>query len=421
MFLTFRVFAIGVVWALASGVSGYAQSSDNKTSDSQSSNEGSKLPIDLRLFGDTLLRYEYVEQDNFPDRSNGLTQGFRLGVEAKLHPKLFALIEGEAVYGFVDDFNDGTDLAPTRPTITDPDGVELNRLQLQANLTPQTFLTVGRQQIALDDQRFIGTAPLRQNTQSFDAVHFSARLKNSTTLQTGYIRRVNRPLGGDNPVGRFGGNSFFFNANIATPLGRVGAFHYALDLETGEEAQPINTLSSQTSGVRLDGRWHADTFGLDWEASYARQTDFADNPLDYTAQYWLAGFEAFAGPLRFGVRSETLGAGDEQAFQTPLGTLLKFQGLADVFLITPPDGVANQTVSSSLKLGRIGAFSGVTFSAEQHWFHAERGNADYGREIDLSASATFKTVQLSLIYANYKADTFASDTQRVFLSVSRRF
>ena len=368
-----------------------------------------------------MLRYEHAEQDNLIQGSDALTHSIRLGLEAKFHPKLFALVEGEAVYSLANDFNDGTQIPATQPVIADPDTLELNRFQLQANLTEQTFLTLGRQRIRLDDQRFLGAAPFRQNSQSFDGLHASTRLPNGTTFQAGYFNRVNRPLGADNPLGRFRGDSYYFNVNFSTPIGRLGAFHYALDLETGPDFTPINTNSSRTSGVRLDGRWHADTIGVDWEASYARQADFANNPIDYEADYWLLGLQAFAGPARLGFRAETLGAGNGQSFQTPAGTLHKFQGDADIFLITPPDGVQDFAASANWQFGNLGWFTGIAASARHHWFQAERGGATYGTEIDLALSASVRSVQLSLIYANYDAESFAADTERIFLSVSRSF
>ena len=85
--------------------------------------------------------------------------------------------------------------------------------------------------------------------------------------------------------------------------------------------------------ARYDGRWHRQDLGLDVEASYARQKDFADNPVDYSADYWLVGARAFAGPVSASFRAETLGAGNGQSFQPPLATLHNLQGEADIFLI----------------------------------------------------------------------------------------
>jgi hypothetical protein len=50
-------------------------------------------------------------------------------------------------------------------TIADPQSVGLNRLQI-AYQTKVLGLTVGRQRINLDDQRFVGSVGWRQNEQT---------------------------------------------------------------------------------------------------------------------------------------------------------------------------------------------------------------------------------------------------------------
>jgi len=382
--------------------------------------EGAKL-LDFHLFGDGRLRYENASLETFENPANGVTVGLRTGLEARIAPRLSLLVEGEAVIAFIDDFNDALSDDPDLPIIADPDNIELNRAQILAELGEQTFLTIGRQNLAIDDQRFIGRAPFRQNMQTFDAIHFSTRTKGGATFQAGFINQVNRALGSRSQLGRFHGDSYFFNANIGTPLGRIGAFHYAFDFETGPESAPNNHFSSRTSGVRYDGRWHADQIGLDVEASYARQTDFADNPFDFSVDYWLAGARAYLGPTRFGFRAETLGANDGEAFQTPAASRHKFQGEADIFVVTPKSGVVDLEASAIWEIGEIGPLSGVSISAHHHWFDAVQGRANLGTEFDLKLAASFHTIKAAFVVADYNAETFAEDTRRIYFSFSKQF
>lgn len=380
-----------------------------------------ELGLDPVLFGDARLRYEFAREENAQAPSNGLTQSLRLGLETPIFSRFTALIEGEAVFAIVDDFDDGTNNNPGQPIILDPNSLEVNRAQITAKLSKEAYFTLGRQRLAIDDQRFIGTFAFRQNDQTFDAAHASWRTRGGSTFQAGYFNRVNRALGADNVNGRFRGDSFFLNANLQTPFGRFGAFHYAFDLETGPDDNLNNANASRTTGARFDGRWHRGQIGLDIEASYARQTEFADNPFDYRADYWLAGARAFLGPVDINFRAESLGAGDEQSFQTPVATLHAFQGDADIFLITPPDGVQDLALSAGWDIGTIGQITGIKAGIKHHWFSAERGNSDYGTEIDLFLSASVQEFGVSLAYANYDADTFSTDTERVFVTISRRF
>ena len=122
--------------------------------------------------------------------------------------------------------------SPTRSTYFDP-----TRLPNSQNLTSisdplntnlnQAFVKIehpraigggligGRQQIILDDARFIGNVDWRQNPQSFDSVfaYATAGVRN-LALRYGWIGRVNRVFagGGNNPdLANFDSNSQILN------------------------------------------------------------------------------------------------------------------------------------------------------------------------------------------------------------------
>ncbi|MEM7640352.1 MAG: alginate export family protein [Pseudomonadota bacterium] len=371
--------------------------------------------------GDARLLFDHIDQDSFPDTSTALTLSVRASAEWTAVDWLSGLIEIEGVGALIDDFSDLPGPGLNKPLIPDPDHLDINRLQIQADLGQDSFITLGRQTLRIDDQRFLGMAPFRQNTRSYDAVRLSARTQSAHTFQAGYIAKVNRPLGNRTPLGEFESDSWFANANVQTPIGRVGLFHYALDLETGPDANRNRTLSSQTSGIRFDGRYHRSDLKFDFEASYAQQTDHADNPLSYSADYYLVDVKTFIASLEASLRYEVLGAGGAQAFQTPLASLHKFQGEADVFLSTPIDGIADTSLSLKYNGGSFGPFKDITPTVRVHQFEADRGGATYGQEIDLAVQAKLADFKLKLALADYRADAFASDRQRVFAAISKRF
>lgn len=371
--------------------------------------------------GDARLRYDFIDQSSFSDDSNALTLSARAALEWTPADWVSGLIEVEGVGAIIDDHSDLPRPNSSKPLIPDPDHIDINRFQLQFDLGQSSFVTIGRQTLRIDDQRFLGMAPFRQNTRSYDAVRLSARTRNTHTFQAGYIAKVNRPLGNRTPLGEFDSDSWFANANLQTPIGRVGLFHYALDLETGPDTNRIRTLSSETSGIRFDGRYHRSDLKFDFEASYAQQSDHADNPLNYSADYYLFDVKTFIADLEASVRHEVLGAGGAQAFQTPLASLHKFQGEADVFLSTPIDGIADTSISLKYNGGVIGPFKDVTPTVRVHQFEADRGGAVYGQEVDLVLQAKLADFKLKLALADYRADEFASDRQRVFASISKRF
>ena len=141
------------------------------------------------LNGDTRLRYDHIDQDGFPDTSTALTLSARASVEWTPSDWLSGLIEVEGVGAIIDDFSALPGPNLDRPLIPDPDHLDINRLQIQADLGRDSFVTLGRQTLRIDDQRFLGMAPFRQNTRSYDAVRISARTQRTHTFQAGYIAK----------------------------------------------------------------------------------------------------------------------------------------------------------------------------------------------------------------------------------------
>ena len=375
-----------------------------------------------RLIGNVRLRYEGVNDDAAPLNGNALTIRYRGTLEFHLLKKTTILTEVEAVGALLDNYNDGSGSNRDRPVLLDPEGIELNRAQLLTEIIPDTRITIGRQRITLDDQRFVGGLAFRQNDQTFDAVRATRTFFNTIDLDATYLRRVNRILGGDNPNGVFKGDSYLVNVNAPTPFGRVSAFHYALDLETGPDEARVNGASSRTTGVRLLGRRHWEDFGLVWEASYARQTDFADNPADFSANYWLGSVAAIVGDATVTLRSEILGSDDGVAgFQTPIGTLHRFQGDADLFLVTPASGVVDLSAALEWRFGGLGPLSDIKGLVRYHDFSGAFAGEQLGTELDATLSAKLNRTTLSFGWADYNAQTFSTDTRRVFITIIHPF
>ena len=388
----------------------------------------------FRLSSDLRLRYQLLESDDFALNANSATLRLHSALEFDVTDKITFLVEGEGITSLVDEFNDGTGNNPQFPAIPDPSGLELNRLQLATTLIPKTRVTLGRQRIAIDDSRFIGTFDFRQNDQTIDGVRAETRLFGPGVLDVGYFNQVNRPLGNDNINGTFEGDSFFVNYGAQSPIGRIAAFHYSTELETQPfadnqiAAAPVTqgplagmNFSSRTTGVRILGRRHWDDFGIVWEGAFARQSDFAGNPLDYSANYGLAALTLEPKNWTVKLRGEILGSGDGQGFQTPLGTLHKFQGFSDQFLVTPEQGVRDYSAQLQYNFGQIGPFSAVKAFGRYHVFEADTDGSSLGEELNFSLSAKLNRSKFALEFARYEADQFSQDNQSVFVTLQTVF
>ncbi|HWT43773.1 MAG TPA: hypothetical protein VN152_14085, partial [Sphingopyxis sp.] len=307
-----------------------------------------------------------------------------------------------------------------RPLVADPQNIALARAQLHY-ASPAFAVTAGRQRIALDDERFVGAVPFRQNGQSFDAVRAEVTPVKGVKADLTYAWSV-RTIWGIDGVGArqqaVSGDNVFGNLSVATPAGKLAAFAYLVDQD--EAATQGFRMSSQSYGVRLDGNRPVGKAKIAYQLSYARQSDWHRNPKDYSAEYWLADVAVDFGGPRVGVGYEILGADQGAAltsFQTPLATGFKFQGWADKFLITPPDGMRDLYASAGWGWKAVGPLKAVTLQAVYHDYRSDRASRAYGDEIDLLASAKLGKCTASARYANYDADGFATDTHKFWLQL----
>ena len=375
--------------------------------------------IVLKPIGEARLRYEQVDQDGLPADAEALTLRVRAGVEAKTG-SWSALVEGQGNLAIVDDYFDGLHGAATRPLIADPDNIALTRAQIRY-ASPVFALTAGRQRLGFDDERFVGSVGFRQNGQSFDAVRAEITPVKGVKADLAYAWSVRTIWGIEGAGARqqaVSGDNIFGNLSAQTPIGKLATFAYLVDQD--EVAMQGFRMSSQSYGARLDGSQAVGKAKIAYQLSYARQSDWHRNPNNYSADYYLADVAIDFGGPRVGVGYEILGADKGIAltsFQTPLATGFKFQGWADKFLVTPPDGVRDLYASAGWGWTAVGPLKAVTLQAAYHDYRSDRADRSYGDEINLLASAKLGKITAAARYAHYNADTFATDTDKIWLQL----
>ena len=375
---------------------------------------------DIRLTPliDARLRWEQVDQADIPRDAEAVTARVRSGLAADAGP-FQALVETEATLAIVEHYNSGTNGLAAYPLVVDPQNIELNRAQLRYAAHGVT-VTGGRQVIELADQRFVGSANFRQNQQTYDAARFqwgdTKRLFADVTYSWS-DRSVNGINGAGARPQSISGNNVFALAGIHSPIGMVTGFAYLIDQD--EIAVQGFRLESQTYGVRLvDTRKLGHGLGIGYTASYARQSDWHRNPNHYAASYWLLEGNATAGPVTLTAGQEVLGADDGRALtsvQTPLASLFKFQGWADKFTTTPPNGIRDLYGTGALAWKKVGPLDAIGLSATYHRFRSDRLDQRYGDDWDFLASVKRGHTMLSARYARYRANAFATDTDKLWL------
>ena len=372
---------------------------------------GSGLTLDPII--DARIRYEGIDQPTVD--ADALTIRLRSGAELKHAPShLSVLVEVEGLLAISKQYNAFPFPLPGNPqrrpqfaNVPDAESIDLNRAQIMYK-TKSFALTVGRQRINLDDQRFVGSVSWRQNEQTFDAVRAEAAL-GPVSLDGTYAIKQNTIFGSEaEPRRAIDGDFVFLGASSKLGLITVKAFSYLIDYD--EDFAFGN--SSQTYGARASGTIPlSKAVKLILLASYARQANLGQNPVSYAADYVLGeaglgykGFTLTGGYSKMGA-DKTAG----KAFQTPLATLHKFNGWADLFLNTPGTGLEAKYVTLAKVFPAVKALPGLNANVTYYDFRSDIGSTRFGTEWD--ASLGFKTGKVAWLakYANYQARNFGAD------------
>ncbi len=377
--------------------------------------------IKLKPIIDARLRYESVDQVPLTSDAEAITARVRAGVEAKT--KAFALlVEAEGTLALSEKYNSGLNGKAAFPIVADPQNIELNRAQVQLLAIPKTIVTLGRQRINLDDQRFVGSVGWRDNEQTFDAARIEWSGVKNVKADITYAWSDRTIWGVDGFGARqqaVSGDNVFANLSYKHKLGTLTGFAYLVDQD--EVAVNGFRLSSQTFGARFAGAAPLSKVAkLTYAASYARQSDYKNNPNNYAADYILGelGVEARGFKLLGGY--EVLGSNRGVAltsFQTPLATLHKFNGWADKFLTTPANGLRDVYGTLSYSKPKVLGLDSLALTATYHDYKSDRLSQHYGEEINLQLLAKMKRYTFTLKYADYNAKLFATDTKKFWASV----
>jgi hypothetical protein len=327
-------------------------------------------------------RFEHVDQDNFSENADASTLRLRLNYATGAWKSWSGFGEFDYVGEFFrDNFNSGAGTSPDRtqyPVVADPEGADLNQVYLDYQPGEGTRLRFGRQRINLDNQRFVGGVGWRQNEQTYDGFGLSMKSLPKTELSYHYVGQVNRVSGERSTTGKDQGNTHLLNAKIGlSSAWSLTPYAYYID------SDDTPTASTLTAGARATGSVAVGGGSIALAAEYATQSDTADAPVSYRADYYLVdAMWVMKNGLSLGVAFESLG-GDASvagaAFRTPLATLHLFQGWADQFLTTPNAGIDD--VHATVKYG----FAKWNLQATWHDFSAQSGNESWGTEFDFSA------------------------------------
>jgi hypothetical protein len=388
-----------------------------------------------KLILEARARYEHVDQTGLAEQANGATLRTRFGWETAGWRGLKALVDFEDVRQIgAGNFNvQVPGVAPSLngktayPIINDPDVTELNRAQIAWTPSARFALTIGRQRILLDDQRFVGNVGWRQDEQTFDAARIDAafgKLKGSYA----YLDKINRILGEQRD---WQSDSHLLNLTytVAEPLVLQG-FAYALDFANN----PAN--SSITRGAKVSGKTWLNLYQLAYDATYANQSDYHGKTAPFDLDYYEASVAGTFDIYTARVTYESLEGNGARGFTTPLATTHAFQGWADAWVAPAGnksfvDGIKDLALTFQAQPRfKFTYLFNPALIVSYHDFNDQRTGADLAREWNVQATAAITTKLTALVkYADFKRETAVpfgtaappADRSKLWVSLEYRY
>ncbi len=344
-------------------------------------------------------RFEGFERDGAPFTGTAYAPTLRLMLgyaTPEVHGfSLFASGESVLVTGAAD-YSDPTlpsQNRPDRPAILDPRSLQLNQGYLQWNHSirhKKIVVTLGRQELALNDGRFLSISNWRQVHGTFDAARVDADLPLHFSFTYAFINRAYRVVGYNATDGKPPMHTDMWNLKWSR-TGQINAALYGLLLDYRAPAQ--FAMSTQTYGLRLTGPYQ---ITRDWNvvytAEYAKQKNYGTNPNRVDANYYLGelgpGWRDFyfkAGYALLGGRSLT------DKLSTPLAP--PFNGWTDLFVNNPSAAAGNGLDARYLYArGPIRYLDGLVATLIYYDYHSDSLHVHYGSELDSALAYKVKRV-----------------------------
>ncbi|WP_434581604.1 hypothetical protein MLC52_05835 [Sulfurimonas sp. NW15] len=310
----------------------------------------------------------------------------------------------------------------TKPysVVMDPQQAMISNAEINYSVD-KTTVHVGRSQINLDNQRFIGTVGWRQFERSYDTVFVANNsIKNLSVLVAwvyGFQGVIAGPTTDTNSV-------LVHAAYKVMPELKVTAYDYMI------------AGAHDTYGIALTGKVKTGMAKLSYRAEYALQKDSTmeihNSNGKADASYYNLDLGANVNGILAGVNYEflsgTTGTDGKTNFNPMLGTNHKFNGWADVFYVGnsgPLGGLKDFNVRLGYTAKGLGKLLAV-----YHTFTADKtmgGLDDLGSEFDAVYTNKIPGVNNLtglLKYADYSKGTVAgytNDIQKIWVGLDYKF
>jgi len=420
-------FCIGIfIFGISTRAAAQDQNSDTQLSPStrlESFLKRGKISFDTRF------RFEGFEREGAPFTGTAYAPTLRvaLGYETAVVHGFSIFAQGEAVFVTGNaDYNDPTlpsQFRPDRPAIFDPKSMELRQGYLHwVHGVPHRNLglTIGRQEIILNDGRFVSISAWRQVHGSYDAARLDTELPFNLSLTYAFINRAYRVVGYNATDGKPPMHTHMLNLKWSKD-GKFTAAFYSLLLNYRDPAQ--FAMSTQTYGVRLTGPYQ---FGQDWSllytAEYAKQKNYGNNPNRVDANYYLGEIGPAWRDVNFYVGYALLGGRSAtDKLTTPLAR--PFNGWTDLFFNDPSVAGANGLDARYFTLkGPISFLDNTIGTVTYYDYHSDNLHIHYGAELDAAMAYKIKKIsngwEIGWRFGRYWSDRLFTNAIRTSIYTS---
>jgi hypothetical protein len=361
-------------------------------------------------------RYEDDKQGGFANDGQANTLRTILGYKTGVYQNFQVDFAGLNVTQFGDhDYNDGIDGRTKFPAIGDPGNTQILHASLTYTGLPQTTLIGGRQEIALDNQRWVGAPSWRQTIQTFDGITAKNTSIDNWELFYGYLFDQNRSQGVNVTNGQYDMSTNLFHAAY-TGIKDVKLIGYSYLTSITN----IPSLSNATTGIRAEAKYPVvGDLNVTGNGEYARQVNYGNNPQDYGLNYYLIepglAYRKLTGKLGY----EVLSGNGVEAVQSPMMAPHPMNGWADQFTTTPLAGLHDQYINAAYKFQL--PVRGLDESKIEGFFHvynADRTSLHYGNEYDLDFTQKIADhYAIGAQLEDYQADHLLKDDRKIVLTL----
>jgi hypothetical protein len=342
-------------------------------------------------------RWNHIEEDDKPETAQGGTVRAVAGWRSAPWHGMRITLEGIHANHWGDKrFNDNPALGggSPYPLLPDPRHTGVNRAFVEVSGLEGLTARLGRQRVALDNQRWVSDNDFRQVPQLFDGVTVEYAGLPAARLTTGYYSQVRATSGETDDL-----RLTVLNAgwNPSTDHA-VGAFAYFHDQPGTAPFTGFQDESYRVYGARAEGvatRWGA--IEVPYILEVARQRPYAGGDARIEAHYWRVG--AGLATQRWSARAdyEVRGSNDGlYGMQIPLTDFYAFNGWSLKWFTAPREGLRDAWLTGRWSVGKL------VFYGELHRFDSDFGDIDLGRELDLGATWAIRpNAILRLQHARY--------------------